>query len=109
GGMIPDLLRQTLQVIMGSARGGFLEPLASFLFGAHFSFSKEKCVKKNPFLQTFWNGLACSTSSSETYLFHSPFLSFLKKERNGAKERKIMGGSKKPPPIPPREICCVAA
>ena len=34
---------------MGSARGGFLEPLASFLFGAHFSFSKEKCVKKKRF------------------------------------------------------------
>jgi len=47
--MIPDSLRQTLQVIMGSARGGFLEPLASFLFGAHFSFSKEKCVKKKRF------------------------------------------------------------
>jgi len=44
--MIPDSLRQTLQVIMGSARGGFLEPLASFLFGAHFSFSKEKCVEE---------------------------------------------------------------
>jgi len=36
--------------------------------------------------------------------FLSPFLSFLEKERNGAKERKIMGGSKKPPPIPPKLI-----
>ena len=39
----------------GGAGGGFLEPPASFLFGAHFSFSKEKCVKKIPRSQTGGN------------------------------------------------------